>query len=81
MLDSPHSVEQVESDLLAYIQKHVPEGEGYLAGNSVHFDKEFMKIEFPSVINWLHHRIIGIYPLVLGVGMCVWADVGKTFRR
>jgi oligoribonuclease len=49
----------VESELLEYIQRYVPEGVGYLAGNSVHFDKEFMKIEFPKVINWLHYRIIG----------------------
>jgi oligoribonuclease len=50
----------VESELLEYIKQYVPEGEGFLAGNSVHVDKEFMKIEFPRVINWLHYRIIGI---------------------
>lgn len=57
---STDSTESVENELLEYIKQYVPEGEGYLAGNSVHVDKEFMKIEFPRVINWLHYRIIGI---------------------
>ena len=50
----------VEKELLAYIQKYVPnKGEAHLAGNSVHFDKEFMQVEFPSVVSWLHYRIVG----------------------
>lgn len=63
----------VEKELLAYIQKYVPvRGEAHLAGNSVHFDKAFMQVEFPSVINWLHYRIIGnvICMFVLN-GRCV----------
>jgi oligoribonuclease len=53
----------VENALLDYIKRHVPEGKGFLAGNSVHVDKEFLKVEFPRVINWLHYRIIGTLPL------------------
>ena len=34
---------------------------GFLAGNSVHVDKEFMKVEFPRVMKWLHYRIIGAF--------------------
>ena len=51
----------VEKELLEYIQTYVPrKGEAHLAGNSVHFDKAFMQIEFPSVVNWLNYRIIGL---------------------
>jgi oligoribonuclease len=50
----------VEKELLEYIKTYVPHrGEALLAGNSVHFDKEFMKYEFPNVIDYLHYRIIG----------------------
>jgi len=60
VLVSKDTTEVVEKELLEYIQRYVPvRGEAHLAGNSVHFDKAFMKIEFPSVIDWLHYRIIG----------------------
>jgi len=58
-LEATESTEQVEGALLEFIQRHVAEGKGFLAGNSVHVDKEFMKVEFPRVIKWLHYRIIG----------------------
>ena len=62
MLASTDTTEMVEKELLAYIQTYVPvRGEAHLAGNSVHFDKAFMKVEFPSVIDWLHYRIIGTF--------------------
>ena len=60
VLKSTLSAADVEEEVLEYIKKHVAEGEGYLAGNSVHFDKEFMKIEFPRVIKYLHYRLVGI---------------------
>ena len=59
VLESKLSVAEVEEEVLEYIKKYVPEGEGYLAGNSVHVDKEFMKIEFPRVIKYLHYRLVG----------------------
>jgi oligoribonuclease len=60
VLKSTLSAADVEEEVLEYIKKHVVEGEGYLAGNSVHVDKEFMKIEFPRVIKHLHYRLVGI---------------------
>jgi oligoribonuclease len=65
VLESKDTAASVEAELLEYIQRYVPKGEGYLAGNSVHFDKEFMKLEFPSVIEYLRHRIIGSKPPVV----------------
>ena len=63
MLASKDTTGVVEKELLEYIQRYVPvRGEAHLAGNSVHFDKAFMKIEFPGVIDWLHYRIIGNDP-------------------
>jgi oligoribonuclease len=63
VLASKDMTEDVEKELLGYIQRYVPvKGEAHLAGNSVHFDKAFMEIEFPSVTDWLHYRIIGNHP-------------------
>jgi len=60
VLASENTAAGVERELLEYIQQYVPKNEGYLAGNSVHFDKEFMKYEFPRVIEYLCYRIIGL---------------------
>jgi len=59
VLASENTAAGVEQELLEYIQQYVPKNEGYLAGNSVHFDKEFMKYEFPRVIEYLRYRLIG----------------------
>ena len=57
---SENTIGEVEDEVLKYIQSYCPEGEAYLAGNSVHFDKEFMRIEFPRVLDYLCHRIVGM---------------------
>lgn len=62
MLASTLSATEVEQELLEYVSRYVAPGEGYLAGNSVHVDKEFMKIEFPKVIQYLHYRLVGTFP-------------------
>lgn len=55
------TMERVESELLAYIKKYVPEPRtAMLAGNSVHMDKLFMLKDFPSVVEHLHYRIVDV---------------------
>jgi Exonuclease len=60
-MKSTITAEQVDRELCEYISKYVPRGKGYLAGNSVHLDKDFMKVEFPSVIDYLSYRIVGMF--------------------
>lgn len=50
------------SDLLRYIQRHVPERRtALLAGNSVHADKAFLAHEpYAPVLDWLHYRILDV---------------------
>ncbi|KAL3228464.1 Oligoribonuclease, mitochondrial [Nakaseomyces bracarensis] len=58
---STKTMAQVESELLAYLKKYVPEPRvGMLAGNSVHMDKLFMLKDFPSVVEHLHYRIVDV---------------------
>lgn len=54
------STAEVEDDLLQYIKRYVPQGEGHLAGSCVYVDREFMRQDFPRVVDYLHWRLIGL---------------------
>lgn len=61
VLESDKTLEQVEQDLLKFIQKYIPTPNvGVLAGNSVHMDRLFMLKDFPKVINHLFYRLIDV---------------------
>lgn len=61
-LESSTTAEQAADELLAYVQKHVPERRtALLAGNTVHADKSFLvKEPWTKVIRHLHHRILDV---------------------
>ncbi|KAF8633437.1 hypothetical protein AX17_004607 [Amanita inopinata Kibby_2008] len=60
-LDSPHTLEQVSTQVLYYIKKWIPERNiAQLAGNSVHVDRTFLAQEMPQVVDWLHYRIVDV---------------------
>ncbi|KAK9470622.1 uncharacterized protein V1510DRAFT_422567 [Dipodascopsis tothii] len=61
VIASTRTMAEVEAELLAYIKKYVPtERLGILAGNSVHMDKEFMRKDMPSVVQYLHYRLVDV---------------------
>jgi len=52
---------RVESDVLEYIKRWVPERRtAVLAGNSVHADRSFLVEHMPSITDWLHYRIVDV---------------------
>ncbi|KAF9889010.1 hypothetical protein FE257_007987 [Aspergillus nanangensis] len=59
---STTSAETAAADLLAYIQRYVPEPRtAMLAGNSVHADGRFLaKGPYGRVLEWLHYRIVDV---------------------
>ncbi|KAK2463145.1 hypothetical protein APHAL10511_004800 [Amanita phalloides] len=60
-LESPHTAEDVTSQVLSYIKQRIPERRvAYLTGNSVHQDRLFLLQEMPEVIDWLHYRIVDV---------------------
>ncbi|KAL7417797.1 ribonuclease H-like domain-containing protein [Mrakia frigida] len=60
-IDSPYTLDFVTGEVLKYIKERVPEkGAALLAGNSVHADLGFLKIEMREVVEWLHYRIIDV---------------------
>lgn len=75
VLASKNTTDSVEKELLEYIQRYVPQGEGLLAGHCVYVDREFMRHEFPRVINWLNFRIIGNFQTHLFWQRCIYNQV------
>ncbi len=60
-LDSGVSVKQAEEEVLAYIRQYVPQaGMAPLAGNSVGQDARFLRAYMPSLMDYLHYRIIDV---------------------
>ena len=64
-LSSNMTALQAAQDLLAYIQRLIPERrKALLAGNSVHADKAFLLQEpYKPVIEYLHYRILDVSSL------------------
>lgn len=62
VVKSTVTAEQAAEELLAYIQKHIPEpGVAVLAGNSVHADRAFLRREpYKKVLDHLHYRILDV---------------------
>ncbi|KAK6508405.1 hypothetical protein TWF506_010498 [Arthrobotrys conoides] len=58
VLSSTTTVEEASTQLLSYIQKYVPDKKtAIMCGNSIHFDKLFLSIEMPEVVDWLSYRV------------------------
>ncbi|KAF3090312.1 hypothetical protein TWF706_009945 [Orbilia oligospora] len=58
VLFSTTTVTEASNQLLSYIQKYVPEKKtAIMCGNSIHFDKLFLSIEMPEVVEWLNYRV------------------------
>ncbi|KAK6512310.1 hypothetical protein TWF481_001198 [Arthrobotrys musiformis] len=58
VLSSKTTVSEASTSLLEYIKKYVPEPKkAILCGNSIHFDKLFLSIEMPEVVDWLSYRV------------------------
>ncbi|KAE8373158.1 ribonuclease H-like domain-containing protein [Aspergillus bertholletiae] len=62
VLSSTITPESAASELLAYIQRYVPQPRtALLAGNSVHADKAFLsRGHYAKVLEWLHYRILDV---------------------
>jgi oligoribonuclease len=60
VIESTNALENVEKELLEYVQKFTKKGVAVLAGNSIHMDRAFMMREMPKVLDHLHYRIIDV---------------------
>ena len=57
------TIEDAEEQLAEFVREWTEERSAPLCGNSVHVDKRFMYREMPSVVEWLHYRIVDVSTL------------------
>lgn len=54
------SIEQAEEEVLAFIKAYAFAGESILCGNSIWQDKYFLLEHMPSILSYLHYRILDV---------------------
>ena len=57
---SDTSVVQSERMVMAAVARWCPFGCGVLAGNSIHTDRAFVRVYFPTLHGYLHYRMIDV---------------------
>ncbi len=60
VLASNISLEHAEKETFHFIKKHCSERTGVLAGNTVWQDRLFLQKYMPSIINYLHYRLVDV---------------------
>jgi oligoribonuclease len=60
VLESTISVENAEKETLNFIKKYCLEYTGVLSGNTVWQDRLFLKKYMPSIIQYLHYRLVDV---------------------
>lgn len=58
--DSKISLEEAEELTLNFLKQHSPSNTALLAGNSVHIDREFIRIHMPRLAAFVQYRIIDV---------------------
>ena len=51
---------EADSTIAAIVARHCPEGDGLLAGNSIHQDRRFVARYFPQLEKCLHYRMVDV---------------------
>lgn len=58
-IDSPYTLENIETALLQFIKDRTDHGTSILAGNNIEFTVPFLK-QMPSITEILNHRVINV---------------------
>jgi len=58
--DSKISLEEAEEKTLSFLKENCPPKTALFAGNSVHIDREFIRIHMPKLAEFMHYRIIDV---------------------
>jgi oligoribonuclease len=62
-LASTVTLEQAEQQMLEFVQKHVAKQSSPLCGNSIHTDRHFLRIQMPTLEDYLFYRCIDVSTL------------------
>lgn len=56
---------QVDDDLHAYLRNHLAPRQGFLVGNSVRLDQNFIELHLPRSFEYLHYRAIDVTSIAM----------------
>ena len=54
------SLEEAEQQTLTFIQEHCVKNSAPLCGNTIWFDKLFLKKDMPDIVSYLHYRVVDV---------------------
>lgn len=74
-------VAEVEAQLVAVLTEIAPGKKLHLAGSSVHFDRSFLKVWMPKVVDQLHYRQLDVSSLKLVFDPIVPCPKGEPAHR
>lgn len=58
--DSKITIHQAQTETLKFLSKYCTKGSAPLCGNTVWFDKIFLKKEMPQLVEFLHYRVVDV---------------------
>jgi len=73
------TIEQAEAETLAFLEQHCQKGTAPLCGNTVWFDKLFLKKDMPLIYDFLHYRIVDV--TTLKVTLNLWSKNMISFKK
>lgn len=62
-LASTVTLERAEQQVLEFVQKHVAKQSSPLCGNSIHTDRHFLRVQMPTLEDYLFYRCIDVSTL------------------
>jgi len=73
------SVAQAEEEVLRFLEEHCDKNNAPLCGNTVWFDKLFLKKDMPLILDYLHYRIVDVTAFKIMLGQ--WAGKDIIFKK
>ncbi len=77
--DSTFSLEQAEEETLKFLEQHCNKSTAPLCGNSVWFDKLFLKKDMPAIFDFLHYRVVDVTAFKIMLNM--WSKQQIEFSK
>ncbi|HOX96129.1 MAG TPA: oligoribonuclease [Candidatus Woesebacteria bacterium] len=77
--ESKISTDEAEEKTLSFLKKHCPKNTALFAGNSIHIDREFLRIQMPKLADFVHYRIIDVSTIKELAGR--WYPHNKPFSK
>jgi oligoribonuclease len=69
--ESTMSATEAEQETLYFLQQYISKGDAPLCGNSIWFDKLFLKKDMPRIVEYLHYRTVDVTAFKIMLG--AWA--------